>query len=154
MAIRPATRRRRPFTRVTAKSILPLEVPTRYVNPSTQQWNLTIQQSLGQGWVLEAGYVGTKGTHLRETRDANQAIDARLNPVTLTAADGVSYTINQNTAANVNARALYPGLGVSGFQIFANDANSVYNSSTGDPLAPICAWAAFPGGLHLLESDR
>ena len=107
---------------------LPLEVPTRYVNPSTQQWNLTIQQSLGQGWVLEAGYVGTKGTHLRETRDANQAIDVRLNPVTLTAVDGVSYTINQNTAANVNARALYPGLGVSGFQIFANDANSVYNS--------------------------
>jgi Carboxypeptidase regulatory-like domain len=111
-----------------SESYLPLEVPTRYVNPSTQQWNFTLQQSLGQGWVLEVGYVGTKGTHLRETRDMNQAVDARTNPVTLTATDGTLYTINQNTLANVNARAPYPGLGVSGFQIFANDANSTYNS--------------------------
>jgi hypothetical protein len=111
-----------------SETYLPLEVPTRYVNPSTQQWNFTLQQSLGQGWVLEVGYVGTKGTHLRETRNMNQAIDARTNPVTLNATDGSVDTINQNTLANVNARAPYPGLGVSGFQIFANDANSIYNS--------------------------
>lgn len=107
---------------------LGLEVPTRYVNPSTQQWNISLQQSLGRGWVLEAGYVGTKGTNLRETRDLNQSIDARTNPLTLTATDGTNYTITQNTLANVNARAPYPGLGVAGFQIFANDANSNYNS--------------------------
>ncbi len=111
-----------------SENYLGLEVPTHYVNPSTQQWNLTLQQSLGAGWVLETGYVGTKGSDLRETRDLNQAIDARTNPVTLVATDGTSYTINQNTLANVNARARYPGLGVSGFQIFANDANSIYNS--------------------------
>lgn len=111
-----------------SENYLGLEVPTHYVNPSTQQWNFTLQQSLGSGWVLEVGYVGTKGTHLRETRDANQAIDARSNPVTLTATDGSTYTITQNTLANVNARAPYPGLGVSGFQIFADDANSTYNS--------------------------
>ncbi len=111
-----------------SEDYLALEVPTRYVNPSTQQWNFTLQQSLSKGWVLEVGYVGTKGTHLRETRDMNQAIDARMNPVTLTATDATTYTIDQNTLANVNARAPYPGLGVSGFQIFANDANSIYNS--------------------------
>ncbi len=107
---------------------LALEVPPHYVNPSTQQWNFGVQQSLGQGWVLEVGYVGTKGTHLRETRDLNQSIDARSSPVTLAATDGSTYKINQNTLANVNARAPYPGLGVSGFQLFANDANSIYNS--------------------------
>lgn len=107
---------------------LPLEVPAHYVNPSTQQWNLGIQQSLSHAWVLELGYVGTKGTHLRETRDLNQAYDARTTPLTLSATDGTTYTINQNTAANVNARARYPGLGVSGFQLFADDANSVYHS--------------------------
>ncbi len=107
---------------------LGLEVPTHYVNPSTQQWNFGVQQSLGKGWVLELGYVGTKGTHLRETRDLNQAVDVRSNPLTIQATDGSAYTINQNTVANVNARAPYPGLGVSGFQIFANDANSIYNS--------------------------
>jgi hypothetical protein len=111
-----------------SENYLALEVPQHYVNPSTQQWNLGMQQSLGRGWVLELGYVGTKGTHLRETRDKNQAHDVRNNPLTLTASDGSAYTITQNTLANVNARAVYPGLGVSGFQVFANDANSIYNS--------------------------
>ena len=111
-----------------SENYLALEVPQHYVNPSTQQWNLGMQQSLGRGWVLELGYVGTKGTHLRETRDKNQAHDVRNNPLTLTASDGSAYTITQNTLSNVNARAVYPGLGVSGFQVFANDANSIYNS--------------------------
>ena len=109
-------------------NILALEVPLHYVNPNTQQWNMSLQQSLGSGWVLELGYVGTKGTHLRETRDRNQAIDARVNPVTLTATDGTVYTINQNTLSNVTARSRFLGLGVSGYQVFANDANSIYNS--------------------------
>src|SRR6185312_10195853 len=109
-------------------NILGLEVPRRYVNPSTQQWNLTLQQSLGKSWVLELGYVGTKGTHLRDTRNTDQAYDARVNPVILTAANGTAYTVTQNTLTNINARSRYPGLGVAGFQIFANDANSAYNS--------------------------
>ena len=109
-------------------NILALEVPPHYVNPSTQQWNLTLQQSLGGGWVFELGYVGTKGTHLRSTRDIDQAYDARVDPVTLTATDGTKYTVTQNTAANINARGHYPGLAVASFQVFANDANSIYNS--------------------------
>jgi hypothetical protein len=108
--------------------VLGLQVPRRYVNPSTQQWNLGIQQSLGHGWVLELGYVGTKGTHLRETRDLNQAINAVTHPVTRVAADGTAYTITQDTLANINARAPFPGLGVASFQTFADDANSIYNS--------------------------
>ncbi|MDQ2711878.1 MAG: carboxypeptidase-like regulatory domain-containing protein [Acidobacteriota bacterium] len=110
----------------TTAGVLGLDVPLHYVNPSTQQWNLSVQQDLGKAWVLELGYVGTKGTHLRETRDLNQAYNAQTNPVTLTATDGTTYTVTQNTLANVNARARFPGLGVSGFQVFANDANSVY----------------------------
>src|SRR5438105_15126845 len=42
--------------------------------------------------------------------------------------DGTTYTVTQNTSANVNARARFPGLGVSSFQLFADDANSFYNS--------------------------
>ena len=124
-------------------NLLGLSVPLRYINPSTQQWNFGVQQSLGRGWVLELGYVGTKGTHLRDTRDINQAYDARTNPVTLTAADGTPYTITENTAANVNARARFPGLGVSGFQVFANDANSTYNA------LQATVSHRFSSGLHL-----
>lgn len=37
-----------------------------------QQWNFSIQQELGKNRVLEAGYVGSKGTHLLGARDINQ----------------------------------------------------------------------------------
>ena len=109
-------------------NFLSLEVPRRFVSPSTEQWNLTIQQNLRQGWVLEIGYIGTKSTHLRETRDAIQSYDARLGPITVTGADGTTYTITQNTANNVNARSRAVGLGVGGYQLFADDANSNYNA--------------------------
>ena len=48
--------------------------------------------------------------------------------MTLAAVNGTQYTITQNTLANINARAPFPGLGVAGFQVFADDANSIYNS--------------------------
>jgi hypothetical protein len=105
-----------------------LEVPKHFVVPSTQQWNLTVQQNLGHGWVAEVGYIGTKGTHLRETRDAIQAYDVRNHPLTITGAGGVTYTITQNTAANVNARSRALGLGATGYQLFADDAISIYHS--------------------------
>src|SRR5277367_5203848 len=56
--------------------IFGLAVPRHFVVPSTQQWNLTVQHSLGRQWTLEVGYVGTHSIHLRETRDALQSQDA------------------------------------------------------------------------------
>jgi carboxypeptidase family protein len=105
-----------------------LEVPRHFVSPSTAQWNLTIQRQLPGNWVLEVGYVGTKGTHLRETRDGIQPYDARTHPVTITAKDGTSYTINQNTFFNANARSRALGLATQNYQLFASDAWSHYNS--------------------------
>ena len=58
-----------------------------------------------KSWVAKLGYVGTKSTHLRETRDAIQAYDVRNNPITITATNGTTYTITENTAANINARS-------------------------------------------------
>jgi hypothetical protein len=80
--------------------------------------------------VLEVGYVGTRGIHLRETRDAIQAVDATKHPITVTDANtNQSYTITQNTAANAIARTPTPGLnGYSGYQLFANDAYSIYHA--------------------------
>jgi len=52
----------------STQNLFVLEVPRHFVVPNTQQWNLTVQRDLGRKWVLEVGYVGTKGTHLRETR--------------------------------------------------------------------------------------
>ncbi|HEY1270852.1 MAG TPA: carboxypeptidase regulatory-like domain-containing protein [Terriglobales bacterium] len=105
-----------------------LEVPRHFVSPSTQQWNLSIQRQLPGSWVLEVGYVGTKGTHLRETRDAIQPFDATTHPVTLTGIDGTVYTINTNTFFNANARSRALGLATQNYQLFASDAWSNYHS--------------------------
>src|SRR5215813_5149546 len=105
-----------------------LEVPRHFVSPSTQQWNLTIQHQLPGEWVLEVGYVGTKGTHLRETRDAIQPVDARIHPLTITARDGTTYLITQNSFTNANARSRAVGLATQNYQLFAGDAWSNYHS--------------------------
>ena len=98
--------------------------------PNTQQWNLTVQRDLGNFWVLELGYIGAKGTHLRETRDGIQSLRVSPdNPVVLTDPNGQSYSITTNTLANGIARTPTVGLnGYSGYQLFANDAYSIYHS--------------------------
>jgi hypothetical protein len=114
----------------TTQNLFVLEVPRHFRVPNTQQWNLTVQQELGKKWVLEVGYIGTRGIHLRETRDGIQSVNATpQNPFTVTDTNGVSYQITSNTFANAIARTPTPGLnGYSGYQIFANDAYSIYHS--------------------------
>jgi Carboxypeptidase regulatory-like domain len=113
-----------------SQDIFGLVVPKHFVAPNTQQWNLTIQRSLGKDWILEVGYVGTHAVHLRETRTN---IEARLataaNPMTVTAADGTQFIITESTAANGPARSNNSGInGYNGMQIFADDAYSHYHS--------------------------
>ena len=113
----------------STQNLFVLEVPRHFVVPNTQQWNLTVQRELGGHWVLEVGYVGTRGIHLRETRDAIQSVDASKTPFTVTDNTGQSYTISTNTFANAIARTPAPGLnGYSGYQLFANDAYSIYHA--------------------------
>jgi Carboxypeptidase regulatory-like domain len=118
--------------------IFGLTVPRKFVVPNTQQWNLTIQRALGKDWVLEVGYVGTHAVHLRETRTSIQAaLASPTNPFILHGAncDGsvidsaATCAITISTTGNGPARSLNSGInGYSGFQLFANDAYSHYNS--------------------------
>jgi len=113
----------------STQNLFVLEVPRHFVVPNTQQWNLTLQREFGRSWVVELGYVGTRGIHLRETRDGIQSVDATKNPLTVTDTSGNSYTITTNTFGNAIARTPTPGLnGYSGYQIFANDAYSIYHA--------------------------
>jgi hypothetical protein len=113
----------------STQNLFVLEVPRHFVVPNTQQWNLTLQRDLGGKWVAEIGYVGARGIHLRETRDAIQSVDATKHPLTVTDVNNNSYTITSNTFANAVARTPTPGLnGYSGYQLFANDAYSIYHA--------------------------
>ena len=42
--------------------------------PYTQDWDLNLQRSFGSDWLLEVGYVGTKGTRLPRFIEANPAV--------------------------------------------------------------------------------
>ena len=117
--------------------VIGLEAPQHFVSPSAQQWNLTVQQEVLNGWVASIGYVGTKGTHLREVSTPIQPFLASAqNPVTIPGinCDGTKTganpqcVITQNTVANAAARSRILGLNPSGMQCFCSDANSSYHS--------------------------
>jgi Carboxypeptidase regulatory-like domain/TonB dependent receptor len=113
-------------------NIFGLQVPRHFVVPSTQQWNLTVQRALGRQWVLEVGYVGAKGTHLRETRNSLQSQNATpSNPVKISSSfcNPDPCVITTNTFNNAVARSRAQGInGYAGFQLFADDAYSHYHS--------------------------
>ncbi len=115
---------------VPSQFLFGLTVPRHFVAPNTQQWNLTLQRALGKQWVLEVGYVGTHAVHLRETRTSIQArLASPSNPIALTDTAGNQFTITTNTTSNGPARSNNAGInGYNGFQLFADDAYSHYNS--------------------------
>jgi hypothetical protein len=47
-------------------------IPTHAIWPYMQQWNLSIEKEIVKNTVLQAAYVGSKGTHLAEQLDLNQ----------------------------------------------------------------------------------
>jgi len=113
----------------TAINFIGLAVPLHWIAPTTQQWNMSLQQELGRNWVLTLAYVGSKGTHLRSTYDPDQAtFVSPSNPITITAENGTQYTITQNTVANANARAPFLGISPAAFEEFAPNSDSHYNS--------------------------
>jgi hypothetical protein len=125
-------------TPLLSTNIFGLQVPRHFVVPSTQQWNLTVQRSLGKLWVLEVGYVGTHSVHLRETRDSLQSLPASVaKPVVVSGANcsgsvispSATCAITTNTFNNAVARSRAQGInGYGGFQLFADDAYSHYHS--------------------------
>ena len=105
-----------------------LAVPLHWTVPTTQQWNFTVQRQLGGNWIVEVGYVGTKGSHLRSTFDPDQPVLASpSNPVTLTAPNGTVYTVTTNTTANALARAPYPGVNPALLEAFYPNSDSNYS---------------------------
>lgn len=116
--------------------------------PYAQQWNFNIQRDLGKGWLLEVGYVGTRGSHLLGTgRPANPGrictiaspcvipanIGENVNlpsgtPFVTKNADG-TIAITGSTAANLDARVPTQYLGLANSRGFFQfqDGSSTYH---------------------------
>jgi hypothetical protein len=84
-----------------------------------QQFSLNTQGELHQGWLLEVGYVGARGTHLQRSRFLNQALSASPgNPIR-----GVS----SNTLANIGVRVPIPGIRPDALREMESEGSSWYN---------------------------
>ncbi|MFL6302886.1 MAG: carboxypeptidase regulatory-like domain-containing protein [Candidatus Sulfotelmatobacter sp.] len=84
-----------------------------------QQFSLNVQAELHKDWLLEAGYVGGRGTHLQRFRSLNQAREASPeNPI-----KGVS----SNTLANVGLRVPIPGIRADSLREVESEGSSWYN---------------------------
>jgi hypothetical protein len=67
---------------VPGSTISPSSSDPEFDNGYVQSWNVNVQREVQQGLAVTVGYYGSKGTHLRLTRNLNQTfLNAALNPV-------------------------------------------------------------------------
>jgi len=85
--------------------------PRDAYTPYTQQWNLTLQRQLKNGWAIETGYVGS---HFIGGIGIWDPFIARLaspgSPIVVRDANGVTYNITTNTVNNEELRHQIIGL--------------------------------------------
>ena len=84
-----------------------------------QQFSLNAQSELRQGWLLEIGYVGSRGVRLQRFRSLNQALSASLD-----------HPINRqisNTLANIGLRVPVQGIRPDALREMESQGSSWYN---------------------------
>ncbi len=95
-----------------APSLTVISIDPNLATPYVQRWTLDIQHELPGGIVIDAAYVGNKGTKLRQTRDINQPRD-RSATTTITPSRpfaGFAAISQQENSAN----SIYHGLQLRG----------------------------------------
>jgi hypothetical protein len=93
-----------------------LTLSPKLMLPYTQDWDLNLQHSFGTNWLLEIGYVGTKGTRLPRFIEANPAVFV----------PGTSNGRPISNSSNADQRRLYSGC------TLADSPSSCKFSSTGE----------------------
>jgi len=124
----------------------PAIIETKALWPYVQQWNLNTQRELPGHFVATVSYVGSKGTHLTDTRDLNQihSVPLAQNPyksgeaigpndcTTFTTPSGVPITgqaaNNLMVACGNDANPFRPFLGFGTLELLETEANSHYNA--------------------------
>ena len=110
-----------PFSQAFPEPMTLLVVARNLHLPYAQDWNLNIQQSLGQDWLFQIGYVGTAGVRLPRFIEGNPPV---FIPGAVTTGPGCSVAnpCLNSTENNVNQRRLYSGC------TLASPNNCIYSS--------------------------
>jgi hypothetical protein len=91
--------------------IVSLTYGPNFTEPMMQQWNFTLQREVSPNWLLTAGYIGSRGSHIPYLRDMNAP----------------QFIPGRSTAANANSRRpLFPFF--ARFSVMESVANSAYHS--------------------------
>ncbi|HET6181839.1 MAG TPA: carboxypeptidase-like regulatory domain-containing protein [Candidatus Sulfotelmatobacter sp.] len=93
--------------------------PPNFRSALIQQFGLNLQAQLAKDILVEAGYVGTRGTHLQRVRSLNQALQASPdNPIRGAISD---------TLANVSSRVPILGIPADSLDMVESEGISWYN---------------------------
>jgi hypothetical protein len=84
-----------------------------------QEYGLNFQVALAKDWMLEIGYVGTRGTHLLRSRSLNQALPA-------TTANSIR-GLTSKTVANIGLRVTVQGVPPDALDMVESAGVSSYN---------------------------
>jgi len=106
-----------PYSQSTQLSIA--SIAQDFQPAMVQQFSFNVQQEFHLDWLLEIGYVGSKGTHLQRLRSFNQALDA-------SPSDPVN-GMTSNTLANIPLRVPVPGVRPDSLRVAESAGNSWYN---------------------------
>ena len=87
-----------PFNGAFAQPMTLLVLSPNLRLPYAQDWNLNVERAFGSDWLLEIGYIGTKGSKLPRFIEANPAV----------------YIPGESTQDNADQRRLYSGCTVTG----------------------------------------
>jgi hypothetical protein len=91
------------------------------ITPLVYSWNFNVQYQLAPTWMLEAGYVGSRGIHQPNTLHI-------LNGAFLASATAPVNGVTVNTTANARERVPYLGFSPTGLQGADNQGDYKYNS--------------------------
>ncbi|HTB92309.1 MAG TPA: TonB-dependent receptor [Candidatus Sulfotelmatobacter sp.] len=103
-----------PSTSTTIYGVAPGFRPTM-----VQQYSLNVQSELHEGWLLEVGYVGTRGMHLVRQRSGNQAL--------LASASNPIRGVTTDTVANIPLRVPVLGVPPDSLVLMESEGSSWYN---------------------------
>jgi len=124
----------------TGSNLVILSTAANYLVPVTYEWNANIQYEFAPLWVLELGYVGSRGVHQSPDptfnggileHNANQPLLASpTNPLDCgtTAVPNPNGCITTNTSANANLRVPYLGFSGTGIGVDQTISDAKFNS--------------------------
>ncbi len=113
-----------PFNGGFAQPMTLLTLSPQLRLPYAQDWNLNIEKAFGKDWLLEVGYVGTKGTRLPRFIEANPTVyDPNLSPTDNSNLSDQRRLFSGCTVADPTAPCTFSSVGE-----IAGIANSTYHA--------------------------